>query len=448
MPLIALIDDRQTNRSIFSHLASTLADDAEIITFADGMSALADFERRVPDLVISDFNMPGLNGAEFTRAFRRLPHCSDIPVVVITVHSERKWKLEALEAGATDFLSSPVDPVEFVTRGRNLLKLRQSQLQLAQHASSLEGSLASSKASQLSAEQNANRQLVQVIDSLPVIISAVDRHGKLLFANATHRSFYGSFSSLRKSPEKAQRSELSALDRTILSAAKTVPPFEQELYDGAGTPHIFLTQKSPLRDGKGQVIGVLTSGFDITERKLAEDHLQHLAESDFGTNLPDQVSLMRQMRKLVLRARRDDQNFALHIVRLRGIDAVNRLLGHSVDNHFLKVAAERLSVILRDSDRLAQLDDTTLAILQANITGTADAQKLAERVQSIVRDSSALVDHRVSTSATIGIALYPEHSVLPDELMFLAEMAVQNCAAAAQIALAQHGDFSLRSGAA
>ena len=56
------------------------------------------------------------------------PGCADVPVVVITVYEERSFRLRALEAGATDFLHSPVDHHEFVTRARNLLKLRKQQI--------------------------------------------------------------------------------------------------------------------------------------------------------------------------------------------------------------------------------------------------------------------------------------------------------------------------------
>jgi CheY-like chemotaxis protein len=59
--------------------------------------------------------MPPFDGAEFIRRFRAMDHGSEIPVVVITVYEERSFRLKALEAGATDFLNSPVNHYEFVT---------------------------------------------------------------------------------------------------------------------------------------------------------------------------------------------------------------------------------------------------------------------------------------------------------------------------------------------
>ena len=97
-------------------------------SFGDPAEALVWLENNKPDVVITDYKMPNMDGAEFIRRFRELPGAEDIPVIVITVYEERTYRLRALESGATDFLHSPVDHHEFITRARNLLKLRQHQL--------------------------------------------------------------------------------------------------------------------------------------------------------------------------------------------------------------------------------------------------------------------------------------------------------------------------------
>ena len=86
-----------------------------------------------PDFIITDYKMPGMNGAAFIARVRAEPALADIPVMVITVFEERNYRLRALDAGATDFLLSPVDHREFVTRARNLLKLRKRQACCGNH---------------------------------------------------------------------------------------------------------------------------------------------------------------------------------------------------------------------------------------------------------------------------------------------------------------------------
>ena len=127
-PRIVILDDRRTNRLILSRLARTIADDISVVDFENPNDALASISNESPDLIITDFNMPEMDGAAFIKELRMLPSSSDIPVIVVTAYQDRDFRYRALEAGATDFLNSPVDHHEFVTRARNLLTLRQQKL--------------------------------------------------------------------------------------------------------------------------------------------------------------------------------------------------------------------------------------------------------------------------------------------------------------------------------
>jgi DNA-binding response OmpR family regulator len=63
--------------------------------------------------------MPQMDGEEFISRFRGLPHSAGVPIMMITVCDQRKLRLRALESGATDFLNTPIDHCEFLTRARN-----------------------------------------------------------------------------------------------------------------------------------------------------------------------------------------------------------------------------------------------------------------------------------------------------------------------------------------
>ena len=90
-----------------------------------------------------------------------------MPVVVITVYDERNFRMSALEAGATDFLHSPVDHSEFVTRARNLLKLRKQQLLLESRAYTLERELIQSEKTREAVLRDSRERLAQIIDTVP-----------------------------------------------------------------------------------------------------------------------------------------------------------------------------------------------------------------------------------------------------------------------------------------
>lgn len=123
MSLIVIVDDRATNRSIYARLAQTIGEGVIVRPFGDPVEALKWLGRNRPDLIVTDYDMPQIDGEEFISRFRGLPHSAGVPIMMITVCDQRKLRLRALESGATDFLSSPIDHYEFVMRARNLLKL-------------------------------------------------------------------------------------------------------------------------------------------------------------------------------------------------------------------------------------------------------------------------------------------------------------------------------------
>ncbi|MEZ4415493.1 MAG: response regulator [Gemmatimonadota bacterium] len=95
--------------------------------FTDPLDAVAWMERQVPDLVITDFDMPGLNGLALLRRLRSDPRTAEIPVLMITGIEDPDLRLAALDAGAHDFIRKPFDGHEVRSRVRNMLALREGQ---------------------------------------------------------------------------------------------------------------------------------------------------------------------------------------------------------------------------------------------------------------------------------------------------------------------------------
>lgn len=102
--------------------------------FTDPVLAL-EFARSTPvDLVVVDFMMPAMDGLEFLRRFREIPSDHPVPVLMVTANEERTVRYHALESGVEDFLSKPVDPIEFLARVKNLLKLSDATRKLTNQA--------------------------------------------------------------------------------------------------------------------------------------------------------------------------------------------------------------------------------------------------------------------------------------------------------------------------
>jgi len=127
---VCIIDDNRTNLKMLESIVRKIDETLQIDTFLDPRVALRDCAESTPDLVLVDFMMPGIDGHQVVRELRSRPSSRDIPIVMITAIDDRSIRQKALELGATDFLTKPIEPHEVKARLTNLLALRQSHAYL------------------------------------------------------------------------------------------------------------------------------------------------------------------------------------------------------------------------------------------------------------------------------------------------------------------------------
>jgi two-component system, response regulator RpfG len=127
---VMVVDDQSTGRAILEQVVRSLDGRVDVQGFARPLDAVIWATRNVADLVLVDYMMPEMDGVEFVKRLRQLPGYEHVPIVMVTVHDDRKVRYAALDAGVTDFLTKPVDGRECLARCRNLLTLRRQQLAL------------------------------------------------------------------------------------------------------------------------------------------------------------------------------------------------------------------------------------------------------------------------------------------------------------------------------
>ena len=135
---VLILDDQSTGRKILEEIIHTIDEKIKVFSCADPYEALDQVRLNTPDLILTDYRMPQMNGVEFIKKVRQTQGCADIPIVMITVVGELSVRYEALNAGATDFLTRPLDQYECRSRCRNLLTLRQQQSIIQNRAKWLE----------------------------------------------------------------------------------------------------------------------------------------------------------------------------------------------------------------------------------------------------------------------------------------------------------------------
>jgi len=112
---IVIVDDSTTNLIVLRSLSAKIYKD-ETKAFTDSEVAASYLATNPADLIVVDYSMPVLNGVDFIRAVRSSPLHTTTPIIMVTNSSDQSVRLQAMKAGATDFLNKPVEAIEFKSR--------------------------------------------------------------------------------------------------------------------------------------------------------------------------------------------------------------------------------------------------------------------------------------------------------------------------------------------
>ena len=197
---------------------------------------------------------------------------------------------------------------------------------------------------------------------------------------------------------------------------------------------------SAVRDEQGQVINYVASLTDITERKSAEQKIQHLAFYDPLTNLPNRRLLRDRLQQAMVLCGRKGMYGALIFLDLDDFKNVNDLYGHQVGDELLCQVARRLSLTLREQDTVARLGGDEFVILLEGLESCAEeagtqVEHIGIKLLQALREPYLVSGHRFNNSASLGIVMFNDahHSV--DELMQHADLSMYSSKALGKNAL-------------
>jgi len=401
-PLILVADDDRLIRS--------LARDAferegyAVAEACDGKQAVDAYERLRPALLMLDVEMPGMNGHAACRELRRRYEDDPTPIVIVTSAHEREAIDRAYDVGATDFVSKPVNWTLLGHRVRYLLRASQAfkrvkrgQLLLAESQR-----IARLGSWQWNTETNEMHWSDEVFRILHLAPGCETSYREL--SKTVH-------------PDDAKRVKES-LDQALRASKRFGIEHRIQLSDGTER---YVEQQGEIVGGDERpglwVYGTIQ---DVTERTHARERIRLLANYDSLTGLPNRRLFKERLARAISQAEARKHAAALLYMDLDRFKRINDTLGHTAGDELLCSVAECLRDRVRNSDVLGRLESRDsqpsvsrlggdeFTILLSKISRPEDAGEVAQRILKSLPEPVVVDGHQVSTTASIGIAIFPD----------------------------------------
>jgi diguanylate cyclase (GGDEF)-like protein/PAS domain S-box-containing protein len=389
-------------------------------TAVNGEEALATIKYALPDLILLDVMMPGMDGCQVASQLKANAETSSIPIIMLTALSDHSARLAALEAGVEEFLSKPVDRAELWLRVRNLLRLKTFGDLLRKHSAILEDQV-----QQRTADLQQFRTAMDVTADAITLINRSTLRFVEFNASACDMLGYSREELLQMCPgelDGSSTADLQVLFDDIIAGQNANELTETQLRRKNGSHVQVEIRRQAYRSGEEWIIvGVVR---DITERKEADKRLLHMAHYDALTGLPNRTLFYATLQIILAQAADNKWQVAVLFIDLDHFKNVNDTFGHAIGDELLRQLSNRLVQCVNIRDTVGRLGGDEFALILMMQDGQKGATSMVKKVREELRAPFHLKGHDVPVTASIGIALYPDDDTVPDTLIKYADTAM------------------------
>lgn len=271
--------------------------------------------------------------------------------------------------------------------------------------------------------RESEARLQAAIESLPFDFWICDADGRYVMVNSTTWANWGNSLGLHPK-ETGHPPDIIERWTTTNQRALNGETFSYEDTYGEGeTLRHVQTTLAPVRM-EDRIIGLVGVNIDITERKLAEEKARQLADHDALTGLPNRRLFQERLEQALSAAQRRGRPLAVIALDLDDFKGVNDTLGHDAGDRLLCEVARRLVRDCRRSDTVARLGGDELAILLEDLAQADDAAIVARKILAGLDEPFRDGNRELRASASIGLAVFPEHARTSDAMLKAADLAL------------------------
>lgn len=422
LKLLFVEDDKQAREA-----AKFLFDDFfdNIILAVDGVDGLDKFINNDIDLIITDINMPNLDGLGMIEGIRKID--TEVPILILSSHMKSEYFIQSIKLNVKGYLLKPIDM-------DNLLEIFESII------SSIKLKAEILKNEKIK-EQNYN-YIQSIIDGIsdPIMVIAKDYTVKTMnsslkqnlknlnIADINNPKCY-EVSHHRSTP--CDGTEHPCPLTEVMDTKKKVTVVHEH-YDCNGEKKQFIELvATPQFDEDNNFIGIIESARDITshieakeELKQQKEMLQYVAHHDNLTGLVNRVLFNDRLTQSILRAKRNNTKMGLFFIDFNRFKQINDMLGHKMGDDVLKIVSELMKKCMRESDEIARFGGDEFVVLVENIVNAKDTLEIANKLLKTIELPIELNSHLLNISASIGIAIYPDDTTQADTLVKYADAAM------------------------
>jgi diguanylate cyclase (GGDEF)-like protein/PAS domain S-box-containing protein len=401
----------------------------------DGYMALATVRVRVPDLILLDIAMPDIDGYDVCRHLKANPATRDVPVIFCSALHDTEYKMQGFARGAVDFVTKPYHPEEILVRVRTHIELYRLRAELEQRVAQRTAELelaADSLRSEISVRRSVEAQLELAAQTFEASFSGImvtDGDGVIVAVNPAFSRMTG----------YTKDEALGATPRLIRSERHDEGFFKnlwQSLHEhGAWSGEIWNRRKdgnvvpmlesiSGFKDEHGKVKHYIATLADMSESKDAQTLIDFLAYRDTLTGLSNRLVARKHFEQAALEAGKQAQKVAVMCLDLDRFKVINDSLGHAAGDQFLKAVATALNGVIPEHDLLSREGGDEFLVVASNIASTDGAVALATQMMQAMDKEFLIEQHALSTTTSVGIALYPDDGLNFDDLLRSADNAL------------------------
>jgi diguanylate cyclase (GGDEF)-like protein/PAS domain S-box-containing protein len=421
-PAILLVNDREAQRVATRAMLAPLG--LVVVEADSGRAALRAVLRRTFALILMDVRMPGMDGYETASLIRERSESSKTPIIFITAFGRDDTEtLTAYASGAVDFVFTPVLPEVLRAKVSVFVDLfvQSQELRLSVD------SITTLNAALRDSEANAQAVLDNVAEGILVadetgVIESFNRSAEALFGYREDEVIGQPLAFVLAPGSQDDLRGLTPSPGGVVTQSRASRMTETLGCRQDGSTFPMEVQHGELMHGERRL--TLASVRDVSERKAYTESLEHRALHDGLTGLANRTLFGELVLKTLASAKRGDEPRAVLVMDLDGFKQVNDTFGHAQGDALLKQLGDRLVTALREVDTIARLGGDEFAILPGQSTDLAAAAEIAWKIQHTCEAGFSLHDEMVYVSASVGIALFPEHGRTAEELLRRADVAM------------------------